>query len=194
MRVEKRILGGHEGLELVHVVDFNFGLTNPLLQGERSGQDRDLDLLQMSRLTVQRDALVEDDSVDQAAVTKGTCSVLGHADALVGERVPLSRSLHEEGGVHHQGSKFRSTGFGARPGHGGQRHVQPSCFIGGRSIHAAACCGRQRDVRSLTVPLHKGQRVEAAFEQAATLTHQFPREDEAPRDAIAAGVFLGFRH
>ena len=29
MRVEERILGGHEGLELVHVVDFNFGLTNP---------------------------------------------------------------------------------------------------------------------------------------------------------------------
>ena len=63
MRVEKRILGGHEGLELVHVVDFNFGLTNTLLQGKRPGQDRDLDLLQMSRLTVQCDALVEDDSV-----------------------------------------------------------------------------------------------------------------------------------
>ena len=28
MRVEKRILGGHEGLELVHVVDFIQPLTN----------------------------------------------------------------------------------------------------------------------------------------------------------------------
>ena len=123
MRIEQGVFCGHEGLELVHVVDFDFGFSHALLQSERARQDRHLNLLQVPNLTVKRNALIQNNPRNEAAVAEVASSTLGHPDAFVGQRVTRCGPLHEQRGVHHQRCEFGPACFGTGAGHRGQGHV-----------------------------------------------------------------------